>query len=102
MDFSQTPLRSAEIWRIWKQHYLIECFWKILKSTFKIKSMQLQGNGLYTALLIKVLSYLLAIRLRAYKDFSKLSVTQIMRKIMREQDLKALLTEHFHLPILAN
>jgi len=102
MDFSQTPLRSAEIWRIWKQHYLIECFWKILKSTFKIKSMQLQGDGLYMGLLIKVLSYLLAIRLKGCKDFLKLSVTQIMRKIMREQDLKTLLTEHFHLPILAN
>lgn len=102
MDFSQKLLRGAEIWNIWKQHHLIECFWKMLKSTFKIKSMQLQGNGLYTALLIKVLSYLLAIRLQALRSFSKLSVTQIMRKIIREYDLKALLTEHFHLPILAN
>jgi hypothetical protein len=96
IDFSQIALRGAEIWRIWKQHCLIECFWKILKSTFKIKSMQLQGNGLYTALFIKVLSYLLALRLKAYKSFSKLSVTQIMRKIMREEDLEALLIEHFH------
>lgn len=101
MDFSHPPLRGAEIWHIWKQHHGIECFWKILKSIFQIKSMQLQGNGLYTALLIKVLSYLLAIRLHTSSGFSKLSITQIMRKIMREHDLKTLLTTHFHLPILA-
>ena len=103
MDFSQISLRGAEIWHIWKKHHLIECFWKTLKSTLKIKSMQLQGNGLYTSLLIKVLSYLLAIRLKkACKGFSKLSITQIMRKIMCEQDLETLLAEHFHLPILLN
>ena len=90
IDFSQIVLRGAEIWRIWKQHCLIECFCKILKSTFKIKTMQLQGNGLYTALFIKVLSYLLALRLKAYKSFSKLSVTQIMRKIMREGSIPCL------------
>ena len=62
MNFSQVSMRGAEIWHIWKQHHLIECFWRILKSIFHIRSMQLQGNGLYTALLIKVLAYLLAIR----------------------------------------
>ena len=57
-------------------------------------------NRLYTALLIKVLSYLLAIRLRTYKEFSKLSVTQPRRKVTRDYDFQTLLTEHFHLPIL--
>ncbi len=31
MDFSLHPLRSSELWRIWKAHNLIEQFWKILK-----------------------------------------------------------------------
>src|SRR6184192_682786 len=31
MNFSQASMRGAEIWHIWKQHHLIECFWKILK-----------------------------------------------------------------------
>src|SRR6516162_5958712 len=63
MNFSQVSLRGVEIWHIWKQHHVVECFWKIMKSIFKIRSMQLQGDGLYTALLIKVLAYLLALRL---------------------------------------
>jgi hypothetical protein len=96
MDFSVSPMRGAEIWHIWKQHHLIEYFWKILKSVFKIKSMQLQGDGLYAALLIKVISYLLAMRLKSTKAFSKFSVMQIMRKIRREYDLGTFINEHFH------
>jgi len=96
MNFSKNTMRGAEIWHIWKQHHLIECFWKILKSIFHIRAMQLQGNGLYTALLIKVFAYLLALRLQAHRPFSKLSMTQIMRKLSREHDLKDLLTTHFH------
>lgn len=101
MDFSKRPMRAAEIWHVWKQHYLIECFWKILKSTFKIKDMRLRSDGLYAALLIKVIAYLIAIQLKSKKTFSKLTITQIMRKIRRECDLEALAKEHFHLPILA-
>jgi len=96
MNFSTTSMRGAEIWHIWKQHHLIECFWKILKSIFHIRAMQLQGDGLYTALLIKVLAYLLAIRLQAHGTFSKLTITQIMRKLGREHDLRDLLMTHFH------
>src|SRR5205823_10849185 len=33
--------------------------WKIMKSIFHMRSMQLQGDGLYTALLIKVFAYVL-------------------------------------------
>ena len=40
-----------------------------LKSIFHMRSMQLQGDGLYTALLIKVLAYLLALRLQAQVFF---------------------------------
>jgi len=98
MNFSQMALRGAEIWHIWKQHHVIECFWKIMKSIFQIRSMQLQGDGLYTALLIKVLAYLLAVRLQAQGVFSKLTITQIMRKLRREEDLRDFLETHFHAP----
>ena len=99
MNFSQVSLRGAEIWHIWKQHHVIECFWKIMKSIFHIRSMQLQGNGLYTALLIKVLAYLLALRLQASGVFSKLTITEIMRKLRREADLREFLATHFHDPV---
>jgi hypothetical protein len=98
MNFSQVALRGAEIWHIWKQHHVIECFWKIMKSIFHIRSMQLQDDGLYTALLIKVFAYFLALRLQAQGVFSKLTITQIMRKLRREEDLREFLTTHFHTP----
>jgi len=96
MNFSQVAMRGAEIWHIWKQHHLIECFGKILKSIFHIRSRQLQGNGLYTALLIKVFAYLWALRLQAHRPFSQLTITQLMRNLRRNHDLKDLLTTHFH------
>jgi hypothetical protein len=99
IDFSQTALRGAEIWHLWKQHQAIEQFWKILKSVLHIKDMQLPDQGLYTALLIKVIAYLLALQWKAKKAFSKSTLTQLMRQISREYDLRALLEEHFHLPI---
>jgi hypothetical protein len=98
MNFSQVSLRGAEIWHIWKQHHVIECFWKIMKSIFQIRAMQLQGDGLYTALLIKVLAYLIAVRLQAQGVFSKLTITQIMRKLRREEDFRDFLATHFHAP----
>jgi hypothetical protein len=98
MNFSQRSLRGAEIWHIWKQHHVIECFWKIMKSIFQLRSMQLQGDGLYTALLIKVFAYLLALRLQAQRVFSKLTITEIMRKLRREEDLRDFLMTHFHAP----
>jgi hypothetical protein len=98
MNFSQESLRGAEIWHIWKQHHVVECFWKIMKSIFQIRSMQLQGDGLYTALLIKVFAYLLALRLQAQRVFSKLTITEIMRKLRREEDLRDFLETHFHAP----
>jgi hypothetical protein len=98
MNFSQRSLRGAEIWHIWKQHHVIECFWKIMKSIFQLRSMQLQGDGLYTALLIKVFAYLLTLRLQAQGVFSKLTITEIMRKVRREEDLRDFLMTHFHAP----
>jgi hypothetical protein len=98
MNFSQSSMRGAEMWHVWKQHHVIECFWKIMKSIFHIRSMQLQGDGLYTALLIKMLSYLLALRLQAHGVFSKLTITQIMRKLRREEELGEFLATHFHPP----
>ncbi len=87
MDFSETPHRGAEIWHIWKQHHLIEFFWKWLLSVFKINSMQLQGDGLYAGLLVKMLSYLLAIRLKGLRPFSKMSLIQIQREYIAFPDL---------------
>ena len=98
MNFSQRSLRGAEIWHIWKQHHVIECFWKIMKSIFQIRLLHLQGDGLYTALLIKVFAYLLALRLQAQRVFSKLTITEIMRKLRREEDLRDFFMTHFHAP----
>ena len=98
MNFSQRSLRGAEIWHIWQQHHVIECFWKIMKSIFQLRSMHLQGDGLYTALLIKVFAYLLALRLQAQGVFSKLTLTEIMRQLRREADLRDFLATHFHAP----
>lgn len=98
MNFSESSMRGAEMWHVWKQHHVIEQFWKIMKSIFHIRSMQLQGDGLYTALLTKVLSYLLALRLQAEGVFSNLTLTQIMRKLRREEELGAFLATHFHDP----
>jgi hypothetical protein len=39
--------------------------------------MHLHGDGLYMGLLIKVLAYLLAIRLKVQREFSKCSITQL-------------------------
>jgi len=98
MNFSQRSLRGAEIWHIWKQHHVIECFWKIMKSIFQIRCMHLQGDGLYTALLIKVIAYLLALRLQAQRVFSKLTITEIMRNLRREEDVRDFLMTHFNTP----
>jgi hypothetical protein len=77
---------------------MVECFWKIMKSIFQMRSMQLQGDGLYTALLIKVFAYLLALRVQVQGVFSQLTITQIMRKLRREEDLHEFLATHFHTP----
>jgi hypothetical protein len=98
MDLSVRPLRGAEIWHIWKPHALIEHFWKLLKSTFHIQDMRLHGSGLYTGLVIKILAYLMVLRLKGQRRFSNFSFTQILRTIRREQDLRELIQEHFHLP----
>ena len=98
MNFSQRSLRGAEIWHIWKPHHVIECFWRIMKSIFQLRSLQLQSAGLYTALLIKVFAYLLALRLQAEGIFSKLTITEIMRKLRREADFRDFLATHFHPP----
>ena len=40
MNLSQASMRGAELWHMWKPHHLIACFWKILKSIFRIRAMQ--------------------------------------------------------------
>jgi hypothetical protein len=64
----------------------------MMKSIFQICSMPLQGDGLYTALLIKVLGYLLPLRLQAEGVFSQLTTTEIIRKWRREEDFRECLS----------
>jgi hypothetical protein len=45
-----------------------------------------------------VLAYLLALRLQAQGVFSTLTITEIMRKLRREEDLREFLATHFHAP----
>lgn len=68
----------------------------MLKSIFKVKSMRLRGDGIHAGLLVKIFSCLLAVRLKSQREYSKLSLVQIMRKIRRENDLRELPEEHFH------
>jgi hypothetical protein len=96
MDLSCVPARGAEIWKTWEQHHRIEQFWRLLKSVFRIKSIQLRGDGLYAGLLIKVIAFLLVLRLQAQKAFKNLSVVQTLRKIRREGSLDTFIDEHFH------
>ena len=92
IDFSEKPQRGAEIWHVWKLHNAVEQFWKLLKSNFHLKSMQLQGNGLYTGLLIKILAYLMVFRMKS----GKTSVLQNIRRIKRLYNLNDIIESHFH------
>jgi hypothetical protein len=60
--------------------------------------MRLRGIGLYTGLLIKVLAYLLVLRVKSHRTWSQFSLTQLMRHIQRDGTLQDLMHEHFHLP----
>lgn len=96
MDLSCQPARSAEIWNIWQEHHRIEQFWRLLKSVFRLKTIQLRDDGLYAGLLIKVMAYLMVGRLLGRKAFQNLSVVQLLRKIRREYNLNDLINQHFH------
>ncbi len=100
MDFSTNSLRSAQMWRCWLAHNLIEQFWKTLKSVLAINLMRLQGDGLYTGLFIKIMAYLWLTSFQYQPGCRHLSLTQIMRQLRREADLMTLLNEHFHLDFL--
>ena len=63
-----------------------------------MRSMQRQDDGLSTALLMKVFAYLFALRVQAQGGFSKLTMTKIMRKLRREEDVREFLATHFHDP----
>ena len=96
MDLSCKPGPSAEIWNIWHEHHRIEQFWRLLKSVFRLKTIQLRDDGLYAGLLIKVIAYLMVGRLLSQKAFKNLSVVQSLRKIRRECNLDDLINQHFH------
>jgi len=86
------------MWPIWKQPQVSACCWKSRKSIFPRRSRHLQGDGLSTALLIKVFAYVLALRLHAQGVFSPWTLTQIMRTLRREEDVRDCLATHFHTP----
>ena len=96
MDLSCQPGRSAEIWNIWQEHHRIEQFWRLLKSVFRLKTIQLRDDGLYAGLLIKIMAYLMVGRLLWRKTFKNLTVVQLLRKIRREYNLDNLIHQHFH------
>ena len=62
---------------------------------FRLKTIQLRGDGLYAGLLIKVITYLMVLRLHSQKAFKNLSVIQTLRKIRREGNLDNLINQHF-------
>jgi hypothetical protein len=98
MHLSQRSLRGAAIWHIWQQPHVIACFWKSMKSLFQLRALHLQGDGVSTALLIKVCASLLALRVKAQGVFSTLTITEIMRTWRREEDVRDFLVTHCHAP----
>ena len=67
-----------------------------MQAIVQFRAMPLQGDGRYTALLITGFASLLALRLQAEGVFSKLTRTEILRKLRREADLRDCLVTHFH------
>ncbi len=96
IDYSDRKLRAVEIWRIWKCHHCIEILWKIFKSTLKFKDMRMHDHGHNIGLLIKVIAYFFAMHMKNQKGFTSLSITEIIRKISREYDLRKIVEQHFH------
>jgi len=77
MNFSQEALRGEESGTSGATH-VIECSGKIMESIFHMRSMQLQGDGLYTALLISV-RLCIGATFASPRRFFHLTITQIMR-----------------------
>ena len=96
MDLSCKPRRSAEIWNRWQEHHRIKQFWRLLKSVFRLKMIQLRDDSLYAGLWMKVIAYLMVTLLLSQKALKNLSVVQILHKIRREYNLDDLINQHFH------
>jgi len=56
----------------------------------------LRGGG--DGNIISLPDYLVVLRLRAHSTFSKLTITQLVRQLSREHDLRDFLATHFHDP----
>jgi len=83
---------------MWKQPQVVACFWKSMKAIVQLHSMPRQGDGLYTAVLIQGVASLLALRLQAQGVFSPLTMTEIMRTLRREEEVRDCLMTHLHAP----
>lgn len=98
MHVSQRSLRGAAIGHRWTQPHVMACCWKSRQAMFQSRFMHLQGDGLYTAWLIKVCASLLALRVQAQRVFSTLTITEIMRTLRREEDVRDCRMTHCHAP----
>jgi len=98
MPWRQRALRGADIWPMWKHPQVVACFWKSMKAIVQLRSMPRQGDGLYTAVLIQGVASLLALRLQAQGVFSPLTMTEIMRTLRREEEVRDCLMTHLHAP----
>ena len=87
-------LRACEILAIWQQHHGIEQFWRALKTVLQIRQMRLRGRqGVYATLAIKVIAYLLMLRIGYY---SHLTRQQIQMEVSKQLDIQHFFNEHFH------
>ena len=91
---SGRKLRACEILAIWQQHHGIEQFWRALKTVLQIRQMRLRGRqGVYATLAIKVIAYLLMLRIGYY---SHLTRQQIQMEVSKQLDIQHFFNEHFH------
>ena len=88
------PLRTCEALRIWLNHPVVETFWKRLKHWLGHGKMQLQDRvGAWSELCLRVLAYLLAIRLF---DNQVRTLNQLYHWLRRQMTFRDLISKHFH------
>ena len=92
------PLRTCEAVRIWSQHHGIEQYWRYLKSSLRVSAMSLQSReGAYTSLGIKVMSYLMLLRISSSE---RRTFHQIQLQLTGERQTLMDFMTHFHEPNL--
>ena len=88
------PLRACEILKIWTQHQGIEQYWRRLKTDLHLSSMSLEDReGAYANLGIKVMSYLLLLKMSMS---TRCSFHQIQLRLTGQRDMLYEILTHFH------